>query len=47
MHQKDPVPKVQKCKKGGFFIMSNWFNKTVEEVEKELNTNLEKGLTRK
>ena len=25
--------------------MSNWFNKTIEEVSKELDTNIEKGLT--
>ena len=24
---------------------NNWFNKKIEEVEKDLNTNLEKGLT--
>ena len=24
---------------------NNWFNKTKKDVEKELNTNLEKGLT--
>ena len=25
--------------------MKNWFNQDVKDIEKELNTNLEKGLT--
>ena len=25
--------------------MANWFNKSIEETAKELNTDLEKGLT--
>ena len=27
-------------------MKTNWFNKKVQEVEEELNTNLEKGLTK-